>query len=361
MKKIIIFGFPHCGTTILRSIVGHIDEVYEDYHEKKEVDTEKKIPPHKKYHLCKFPFTINDFFGKKYKDYIKIFILRNPLWVFSSLNKRFNYHIPLNHSFPVYVKTCQTFTNKKKIPDKNMYLIQYEELFDNSYQKLKDIFDKIGFIYNDDIFDNTKYKNHNADIIKKTPKKKIHDRNHRIYRDWQISQPFKFGNTLEKIDLKKNQIDKIIHHPSILQLYPNIKNEIDFYVKKHYPEPEKNIDVPQPKSKLYIRKIKYFKPFKQQEKLQPENQNKELQQQKRRLQNQQRLQQQKRRLQNQQTLQPQKRRLQQQKRKLQQQKRRLQNQQRLQPQKRRLQNQQRLQQQKRKLQNQKKLQQQNKK
>ena len=71
MKKIIVFGFPHCGTTILRSIIGHIDEVYEDYHEKKEVNKNTIILPHKKYHLCKFPFTMNDFFGKKIEQFFK--------------------------------------------------------------------------------------------------------------------------------------------------------------------------------------------------------------------------------------------------------------------------------------------------
>ena len=27
MSKILIFGFPHCGTSILKSIIGHIDDV----------------------------------------------------------------------------------------------------------------------------------------------------------------------------------------------------------------------------------------------------------------------------------------------------------------------------------------------
>ena len=29
VKKILISGFSHCGTTILRSIIGHIENVYE--------------------------------------------------------------------------------------------------------------------------------------------------------------------------------------------------------------------------------------------------------------------------------------------------------------------------------------------
>ena len=29
MTNILIFGFPHCGTTILRCIMGHINDVHE--------------------------------------------------------------------------------------------------------------------------------------------------------------------------------------------------------------------------------------------------------------------------------------------------------------------------------------------
>ena len=35
MKKILIFGFPHSGTTILKSIIGHIDNVEEIINESK--------------------------------------------------------------------------------------------------------------------------------------------------------------------------------------------------------------------------------------------------------------------------------------------------------------------------------------
>ena len=29
MVNILIHGFPHCGTSILKSIIGHIDQIYE--------------------------------------------------------------------------------------------------------------------------------------------------------------------------------------------------------------------------------------------------------------------------------------------------------------------------------------------
>ena len=32
-QKILICGFPHCGTTILKSIIGHIEDLEEIYNE----------------------------------------------------------------------------------------------------------------------------------------------------------------------------------------------------------------------------------------------------------------------------------------------------------------------------------------
>ena len=69
-QKILICGFPHCGTTILRTIIGHIEDV-------KEIITETPYineTSNKKFILCKFPFTHDEFFGEDYKDYIKIIL-----------------------------------------------------------------------------------------------------------------------------------------------------------------------------------------------------------------------------------------------------------------------------------------------
>ena len=44
MNKIIIFGFPHCGTTILKSIIGHIDEVQEIIHECSYIEQKITMP-----------------------------------------------------------------------------------------------------------------------------------------------------------------------------------------------------------------------------------------------------------------------------------------------------------------------------
>jgi len=41
-QKIIICGFPHSGTTILKSIMGHIDEIDEIYEETQKINKETK-------------------------------------------------------------------------------------------------------------------------------------------------------------------------------------------------------------------------------------------------------------------------------------------------------------------------------
>ena len=50
-----------------------------------------------------------NFFAKEYKDYKKIFIIRNPLFVFSSLNKRFEYAIRDDHNFDCYINALTKF------------------------------------------------------------------------------------------------------------------------------------------------------------------------------------------------------------------------------------------------------------
>ncbi len=232
MKKIIIFGFPHSGTSILKSIIGHIPEVYEELYEKKIITDEdlKKIPENKKYILIKFPFTYNEYFTSKYNDYIKIFIIRNPIYIFSSLNKRFNYKLPSNHSINFYIETCKLYLKYNKKID-NTYFIKYEDLFYNEFENLKNILNNIGFIYNNEIFNNANYKNYISKKINNIPNKKVDNKDHDRYRTWQINQPFEFCNSPDKIDLTEEQIDIIINNKIILELYPNIKDDIKDYIK----------------------------------------------------------------------------------------------------------------------------------
>lgn len=216
-QKILICGFPHCGTSILKSIMGHIEEIDEIIDEY--VAINKKST--KKFILCKYPFTDMSFFSDAFSDYIKIFIIRNPLFVFSSLNKRFSYNIPDNHKFNIYINTLKQFIKYKNNPEKNIYTIRYEDLFNNNYEELKKIFMDIGLQYDDIIFDNNKYTNRivsGVNLIDKKPE----NINHAEYRTWQINQAFISNNDISKIDLNNEQKEQIMNDPFVLQIYPDI-------------------------------------------------------------------------------------------------------------------------------------------
>jgi hypothetical protein len=217
-QKILICGFPHCGTTILRTIIGHIEDV-------KEIITETPYineTSNKKFILCKFPFTHDEFFGEDYKDYIKIFIIRNPLFVFSSLNKRFNYSkLPNDHNFDQYINTLKKFIKYKNNPEKNIYTIEYEDLFKNNYEKFKKLLNDIGLQYNDMIFDNN-YINICHKCVNPVDTKPSENK-HEVYRTWQINQPFISNNDISKIKLNDDLKEEIVNNPYVLQIYPDIE------------------------------------------------------------------------------------------------------------------------------------------
>lgn len=244
-KKILIFGFPHCGTTILKTIIGHIDSV-EEY--LLETDTIDDISTNKPFIICKTPYCKDEYFSDKYKDYIKIFIIRNPLFVFSSLNKRFDYKIPthpsFNHSFNLYEYTIKKFIEYNNTDRKDIYTIKYEDLFENNYHNLKNILNIIGLNYDDNIFNNDKYKNviwSNVNLVDNKPENKYTfnhlktirqhlwaiENMHRVYRTWQINQPFTSQNDISKIDLTEFQKKQILTNSYVLQVYADINSVLN--------------------------------------------------------------------------------------------------------------------------------------
>ena len=179
--------------------------------------------------LCKWPYLINENeLLTKYSDYIKIFIIRNPLYVLSSLNKRFKYDslaFDGNHNIDKYMDTVKQFNIFKDAKNiDNLFLIKYEDIFECNYKNLKYIFDKIGLNYNDHIFDNSKYINkvqfQNNSIIPKTIPSNY---NHTEYRLFQINQQFENNNDNNKLDLTKEQYHILTTDINILITYPENK------------------------------------------------------------------------------------------------------------------------------------------
>jgi hypothetical protein len=65
MSKILITGFSHCGTSILKSIIGHIDDVDEIINETKKISRISQ----KKFIVCKFLYNL-------YKNFLLINIIK---------------------------------------------------------------------------------------------------------------------------------------------------------------------------------------------------------------------------------------------------------------------------------------------
>jgi len=219
-QKIIICGFPHSGTSILKSVLGHIPDIEEIIGETELINKDTELP----FILCKWPFTKSYYFSNKYEYYIKIFIIRNPVFVFSSLNKRFDYDIPNCHSIMKYIKTIKKFL-KYRNGHINTYTIKYEDMFDNNFHALRIILNTIGIKYDNNIFNNTEYTNLIQQGIEIKSEKPSNE-THALYRTWQINQPFISNNDESKIDLTEMQIVHIINDDNILELYPNISNNI---------------------------------------------------------------------------------------------------------------------------------------
>jgi len=225
MKKIIIFGFSHCGTTILRAIIGHIPKVYEIVKETKHAapiphDVRKSFD----YIVFKCPQFHEEFLTSTYRDHIKIFVVRNPLFVYSSLNRRRENlgGISAYHSLSKFIKVCREFVRCIKYPQKDLYLIKYEDMFENSYEKLKTILDSIGLEYNDEIFRNTKYTNRSHPRMGGVPQIKPSERDHKRYRQYQINQPFVNHNDVGRMNLRPRQLIRIRSSKIIRQIYPDI-------------------------------------------------------------------------------------------------------------------------------------------
>jgi len=105
-----------------------------------------------------------------------------------------------------------------------LYLIRYEDLFEDDFKNLKNILDQIGFNYTNDIFDNSNYKNQlfpKVDVSKCSDN--VHPSNVRLYKTWQINQPITNNNSEEKIHLYKKQYDEMTKNQAILNVYPDIE------------------------------------------------------------------------------------------------------------------------------------------
>lgn len=248
MQKVILFGFPHCGTSILKAILGHVDGVREMNGETKEAaltkeqqlqeeeaaaETETTDGGAKKkvFVLCKWPFTCDAFFSDaKYADYHKIFLLRHPFFVFTSLNARFgDGRVPEDHSVARFVQTAERFRAERADPGSKVHTLRYEDLFADDFRALRAVLDAIFGVegYTDRVFDNGAHYNTMDKNIPTVATARLAPTDHYRYRHWQINQPFENNNDPRKIRITEAQRAALLQSDAVRALWgPDAPDEV---------------------------------------------------------------------------------------------------------------------------------------
>lgn len=250
---ILVVGFPHGGTTITRKLIGNIDGILDHPNEIDaimQVNSShflKKIEgtDHKAI-VVKSPFTPQNI--TNYKNFKIVFVLKNPYDIYGSIRKRFKSESHYTKSYVgrygvnVYVSLAKTWLNIRNNPDKytNIYPIKYEEMFENDYEKVKDMVKWLGFEWNDNIVNSDRVAGHqnwnnrpipkvdNPNTLKNTGADNV------PLRYWQINQPFQNMTGQSKCYIFKNtktQLDKL----------PILK-ELGYDKYGDYEECEKDLD-----------------------------------------------------------------------------------------------------------------------
>lgn len=228
MVKVFITGFPHCGTTILRKIIGNSDSVLEKIQEQSSV-LDAEIDKNKTHVVFKYPYFLKSFhyiIEPKYDHFDKrIFILRNPKFVFSSLNTRFkntdyffnNNCNEENHSFAMFEECCEMFDLYRKLNDKKTLAIKYEDLFVDEFKNVEKIFDFVNLK-----FDRKILLNKRKAFVYSSDQKVIDNNPHLKLRISQINSPFQYSDSESKINLSHQQVESILKSKKVKLVYPNI-------------------------------------------------------------------------------------------------------------------------------------------
>lgn len=237
-KKILITGFPHTGTSILKSKLGECTNVYELLTEGDVISNNHLYDAgNKEFVLTKSPvipinIRANDVSliraeNSTYKDYILIFVTRNPYYLFTSVVKSggnpMAVYEPFSKDDPIrveqYLASLKIMKDVKEKNIPNTYTIRYEDFFENDSKAIRDIMDDIGLTYSDDIFEKrtkdytiaqgVNYKD--IDVSKIT-----YENNKLAYRIWQINQPFQ--NMNKEVNIPDN-LYEVLKNAKILEYF----------------------------------------------------------------------------------------------------------------------------------------------
>ena len=238
MKKILITGFPHCGTSILRAKIGEANKLFD---QKQESIYPMNISHAKSngfdFYLWKHPLIHTEFKGNKgysakndSKDFQNtdiISIIRNPYYSLSSfLKRKDNIFQNPNRAVGAYIETATKWLDARDKKYDGVYTIRYEDMFVDNYKALWDITNSIGLMFPMNNFDEKTqtYVMNGKQYFETEPTDGFKGAEYRI---WQMNQEFKNMNTFDKLDLP-TQIEKLLDESDVVKQlgYTNPKWQI---------------------------------------------------------------------------------------------------------------------------------------
>jgi hypothetical protein len=227
--KILVTGFPHSGTSILKSKFGECSNLHEVPFETAFVRPEDiHYSGDKENILIKYPMLPIDIRAggiaytrhpdSRYYEYTIIMVIRNPWNVYTGMVKAGSN--PLNnltvdggnseyHSkVEEYEVAAELFMQARDNNFPNIHAIRYEDFFPNNFQKLRELMDTLNLEYTEEIF-----TNRTKDYIHWPGKEyanikdgEDYQSDRYAYRTWQINQPFQNMNSVVNIPEELNKI-----------------------------------------------------------------------------------------------------------------------------------------------------------
>jgi hypothetical protein len=242
MQKIIVSGFPHSGTTILRKLIGNHSKVFDVGRECYAVD-EKHIEEFNRENTKKkrrgksvdTHIAVKGPWGDRviqnldqYSDYKVVIIVKNPLDVYASLKLRFaDSEFPEEYSFEKWREFAQMF---QALPSASgtagsegegragVFKMTYDELFENDYQKLKDLVEWLGLEWEDQVVKGNAKRRIpiNSYYIPTTkPDRQANEK----FRSWQTNQPLTNMSGEKRHVLSDKEVEMITSCPEYKAIF----------------------------------------------------------------------------------------------------------------------------------------------
>jgi len=233
-KTVFIFGFHHSGTTILRTILGHIEGAKTFLPEADPTD-QPDFAKDATLRVFKNPEVKEEYFSDAYRDIVRIFLVRDPLQVLSSCNRRYrNDPQVARRTAENYLRMSSIFVRTRENPPPTLHHIRYEDMFQDGHKAIRDALDRHGIKHDDSIFQNQLRKNvsHKGQTPAHTPRNRPKDTDHELLRLYQMNQPFQDNNDPSKVHLLQSQIDAIRSDPLLPLIYPDLAESIRYHENK---------------------------------------------------------------------------------------------------------------------------------